>query len=86
MGFVAEEIGYAVLTEYSGRGIGTDIVQYATEISDALMLYAWVSEKNRASERCFEKNGFQKCDAKEERFMNAFNEIHYFYCWTKIIG
>ena len=85
VGSVIEEIGYGVLTEFSGKGIGTTIVRLATEISKAVLLIAWVSEKNRASERCFEKNGFRKLSVNEERTLSTFDKPHFFYCWTKEI-
>lgn len=81
----AEEIGYGVLTDHSGKGIGTALVSIGVKLCESSKLTAWVSEKNRASERCFEKNGFSRIDTKENRFMSAFNESHVFYCWTKVI-
>ena len=66
MGLAAEEIGYGVLTEYSGRGIGTEIVRFSTEKSEALVTCAWVSGNNRGSERCFEKNSFKKLLNKQK--------------------
>lgn len=81
----AEEIGYGVLTDHSGKGIGTALVGTGVKLCKSNNIIAWVSEKNRASERCFEKNGFVRIDTKENRFMSAFNETHVFYCWTKVI-
>ena len=81
----AEEIGYGVLTDHSGKGIGTALVGTGVKLCKSNNIIAWVSEKNRASERCFEKNGFSRIDTKENRFMSAFNESHVFYCWTKVI-
>lgn len=85
VGSFAEEIGYGVLTAYSGRGIGSAIIRYATEVSNAFVLCAWVSDKNRASERCFEKNGFDKLAAKEQRMMSSGNALHDFFYWVKVI-
>ncbi|MBP1539316.1 MAG: GNAT family N-acetyltransferase [Prevotella sp.] len=82
---VAEEIGYGVLTEFSGKGIGTNIVHYATKRCEARILCAWVSEINRGSERCFEKNGFEKHPVKQKRSMSCSNQTHDFYFWTKVI-
>lgn len=81
----AEEIGYGVLTDHSGKGIGTALVSTGVKLCESSKLTAWVSEKNRASERCFEKNGFVRIDTKEKRYMSAFHECHDFYCWTKVI-
>lgn len=84
-GATAQEIGYGVLSEFSGKGIGTAILEKVTQICDTSLIVAWVSEKNRASERCFEKNGFEKQQKRELRKMTSFQESHYFYFWTKQI-
>ena len=82
MDFVAEEIGYGVLTEYSGRGIGTAIVRKAVGECKSSILCAWVSEKNRASERCFEKNGFRKHELNTQRKLAKFKDEQKFFFWT----
>lgn len=81
----AEEIGYGVLTDYSGKGIGTALVGTGVHLCKARELIAWVSEKNRGSERCFEKNGFEKHPVKQKRSMSYSNQTHDFYFWTKVI-
>jgi len=81
----AEEIGYGVLTDYSGRGIGTALVGTGVHLCKASKLTAWVSEKNRGSERCFEKNGFEKHPIKQKRLMSYSDQSHDFYFWTKVI-
>lgn len=81
----AQEISYGVLSEFTGKGIGTAIVQKAIQICNTSQIVAWVSEKNRASERCFEKNGFEKQQKRELRYMTSSQEFHYFYFWTKKI-
>ena len=48
-GATAQEIGYGVLSEFSGKGIGTAIVEKVTQICDTSLIVAWVPEKNRAS-------------------------------------
>lgn len=78
-----EEIGYGVMTNFTGRGIGTALVEIGIKLCKASELIAWVSENNRASERCFEKNGFLKLLIKEQRMMSYFTEPHAFYCWRR---
>ena len=78
-----EEIGYGVMTNFTGRGIGTALVGIGVKLCKASELIAWVSENNRASERCFEKNGFLKLLTKEQRMMRYFTEPHAFYCWRR---
>lgn len=79
----ANEIAYGVLTCYSGMGIGTEIVRYALLESNALLLFAWVSEQNIASVRCFEKNGFRNIGNGEERHLSRISETHIFRMWVK---
>ena len=87
VGVTIEEIGYGVLSEYTGKGIGTAIVHYAEEISNASILCAWVSEKNKASERCFEKNGFNKREINTTRSLAMFNnEEQRFFLWTIFVN
>lgn len=74
-----EAASSGVLKEFTGRGIGSAIIRYATAVSNAFVLCAWVSDKNRASERCFEKNGFDKLAAKEQRMMSSGNALHDFF-------
>ena len=85
VGVTIEEIGYGVLSGYTGKGIGTAIVSRGAKMCKSALLTAWVSEQNRASERCFEKNGFQKLSLNEERHLSAFSDAHNFYCWIKEI-
>jgi len=73
-----EAASSGVLKEFTGRGIGSAIIRYATEVSNAFVLCAWVSDKNRASERYFEKNGFDKLAAKEQRMMSSGNALYDF--------
>lgn len=80
----AEEVGYGVMAEFSGRGIGTDIVRRASEMASSMVICAWVSEENRASQRCFEKNGFVQHDICAERSLAAFSKPHKFYFWSKL--
>ena len=82
----SEETGYGVLTKFAGRGIGTAIVRFAKELCKSINLCAWVSEKNRASERCFEKNGFEKRDLNAMRTLASFNEDQRFFFWTIIVN
>lgn len=83
---VAEEIGYGVLTEYSGRGIGTAIVRKAVSECKSSILCAWVSEDNIGSERCFEKNGFEKHEVNTTRTLAMFNGEQKFYFWTLFVN
>lgn len=85
----AEEIGYGVLTCYSGKGIGTALVDTGAKLCKASELTAWVSEKNRASERCFEKNGFLKQNKIELRELVGFQQPEqkqFFFLWSKTMS
>lgn len=82
------EITYGVLTHYSGFGIGTELVRYAlhTHANKNSLFCAWVSDINKASERCFEKNGFTKHTIYKQQSLAIFTDLpHNFYLWTKII-
>lgn len=86
MGSAAQEIAYGVLSAYTGQGIGTSIVGQAAKQCDGSVLIAKVSEKNRASERCFEKNSFEKFETNEVRHLAAFGDDHNFNLWLLFIG
>ncbi len=86
MDFAAQEIAYGVMSSYTGQGIGTAIVSEAAKQCAAPFLTAKVSEKNRASERCFEKNGFHKYEIGEKRHLAAFGEDHNFNLWVLLVG
>ena len=86
MGSAAQEIAYGVLSAYTGQGIGTSIVNEAAKQCDGAFLIAKVSDKNVASERCFEKNGFEKFETNELRHLAAFGEDHHFNLWLLYVG
>ena len=54
-------IGYAILSEYQGQGYATKIVKQATQLAKSKNknLIAWISEKNIASQKVVQKNGFK---------------------------
>lgn len=56
------EIGYFVAKEYWGQGVGTELVEaacrYVFRQLEALEVVAFTEEKNVASNRVLEKNGF----------------------------
>lgn len=74
MDYAAREIAYGVLSAYTGHGIGTAIVSEAAKLCNASFLIAKVSEINKASERCFEKNAFEKFEISEKRDLAVFGE------------
>lgn len=84
-----EEIGYGVLSNHSGKGIGTALVDAGVKLCKSSKLTAWVSEKNKASERCFEKNGFVKQNKVDIRVLAGFQQSEQkqlFFLWSKMIS
>ena len=84
--FVAQKLTIGVISSYTDRGIGTAIVSEAANLCVAPFLIANVSEKNRASERCLEKNGFKKYETSDKRHLAAFGEDHNFNLWVLFVG
>ena len=77
------EIGYGVLSSYSGKGVGTAIINYVIRDNQDKTIIAWVSDQNRGSEKCLEKNGFSKTLENNKRHLLMYNEEHTFYKWVK---
>ncbi|MGM9778084.1 MAG: GNAT family N-acetyltransferase [Prevotella sp.] len=75
-----------VLSEYSGKGIGTYTVQKRLEIIQALggrTCITWISEHNIASYRRFIKEGFTRTNEYEIRNLPLLGGEHKFYKWIK---
>lgn len=77
------EISYGVLTEESGKGYGTEIIQRTTSTVKSNQVIAWVSENNKASIRCFEKCGYKKLELTEVRTLALIEESQIFCKWYK---
>lgn len=58
------EIGISILQEYQGSGIGTDVINQTVEIAKqhSRRIIANIRDDNIASQKCFQKNGFQRTD------------------------
>lgn len=75
-----------VLTEFSGRGIGTYTVKTRIDIIHSLgggTCITWISEDNIGSYKRFEKNGFVRTDEYEVRNLPLLGGEHKFYKWVK---
>ncbi|MBO5483674.1 MAG: GNAT family N-acetyltransferase [Lachnospiraceae bacterium] len=55
-------ISYSIAADYRGRGLGYQMLQMLEEVMPQRVetLHAVVKEENTASQRCFEKLGYQK--------------------------
>ena len=87
----AEEMEAAssgVLTEYTGRGIGTwtvgERIQLAKE-QGASILSSWIADENPRSWKRFEKLGFQKTDEQEERLIARGGGMKLFHKWICLL-
>ena len=67
---IAVSIGYRLLPEYWGRGLGTqvvhDMLDSVRKNTEAALVTAHVMPENIASSRCLLKNGFEFLLTKEE--------------------
>ena len=64
------EISYTVAPAHRGCGIGTALITNAVQVCSGRVraLVGIVKSDNRASCRCFEKNGFTGFEAEDRRF------------------
>ncbi len=75
-GFYVNQI--AIKKDYKKKGIGVSLISKSKEMADALSLpvYAHVAKYNIASQKMFEKCGFEKNDkySTEDSFFYAYNQ------------
>lgn len=81
------EIGYFVGESFWGKGIATEavahIVKHITYTFDAVRIYAEVFEKNVASMKVLEKNGFYLESIRKKSIIKN-NELMDDYIWVKL--
>ena len=78
------EIGYGILSNFSGMGLGTLMIKDALTHTNGKITIAYVSEKNAPSERVLMKNGFVKTDVCDIRMLAYLKEEHlFYYLWIK---
>lgn len=82
------EISYGISQNYAGKGFGKKLIKQTVDYvfcKDSIQaVEAIISEKNVASVKCVEVNGFFKTNKSEERFLELPKEKHMFYAY-KII-
>lgn len=79
-----EAASSGVLSEYTGRGIGTWLVKKRIELAreqGAKNIISWIAEENPQSWKRFEKLGFQKTDIHEDRMIIGCGGMKVFYKW-----
>lgn len=75
-----------ILTEYSGRGIGTYIIERIDNIAKNKGIkkhIAWISEQNISSYKRYIKLGYQKTEETDQRDLPLLGGVHTFYKWVK---
>lgn len=77
------EISYGVLTQASGKGVATALINDVISQYPNKRIVAWVSEHNVGSEKCLLKNGFVKLNDVETRFLALKGTEHNFYKWER---
>lgn len=77
------EIGYGVLSSYTGLGVATAIIGFVVKDNEGKKIIAWVSDKNIGSEKCLLNNGFIKTTETDKRFLELDKEQHTFYKWER---
>lgn len=79
------EISYGVSEHYRGHGYGYAILEYAKKIivqmERKVSLIGYVRYDNIASIKCFQYNGFLRCDEFDERFFPIDGEKKKMYLW-----
>lgn len=79
------EIAYGVSEQFRGRGYGYAILEYAKnkiiEMGKNITLIGYVRYDNIASVKCFQYNGFLRCDEYDERFFLKDGEKKKMYLW-----
>lgn len=80
----AELDGYSVLSEYAGKGYGSQIIKMSVDylkdnFGQDKKIIAWVSENNIASQKCFKNNSFVIVDGVYDfRELKAMNRTDRF--------
>lgn len=75
-----------ILTEYSGRGIGTYIIESIDNIAKQKgkkKHIAWISENNISSYKRYIKLGYQKTEETDQRDLPLLGGMQTFYKWVK---
>lgn len=83
-----EATSSGVLSNYTGKGIGTYCVQKRIDIMASLggkVLFSWIAEDNVSSYKRFEKLGFFKSNEFEIRNLPLLGGEHKFYKWIKYL-
>ncbi len=76
-----------ILTEYSGHGIGTYIIENIDNIAKQKGIkkhIAWISEKNIRSYKRYIKLGYQKTEEIDQRDLPMLGGLQIFHKWIKI--
>ena len=85
-----EAASSGVLSKYMNRGIGTFALSVRVleieKICKKGMIISWMSDKNIASYKRFEKLGFVRTDEFEIRNLPLLGGEHKFYKWVKNIN
>lgn len=80
------ELTDAVSTAYQGMGIATEMIFQSCEIAKGCgykFIRAWVSIANKASQKVFEKNGFNLTGHSEQRSLPMIDNASTFFLWEK---
>lgn len=83
-----EAAASGVLSEYMGKGIGTyALAMQVVEIErfNVGSITSWVSDKNIAFYKRYEKLGFIRTDESEVRNLPLLGGEHKFYKWIKVL-
>lgn len=59
------KISYVIAPEYRNRGLGSEILRLVEPFAEGKALLGRVKRENRASGKCFEKNGYEKTEQEE---------------------
>lgn len=80
-----EAASSGVLSEYMGKGIGTYALAMQVAEIECLNsgVFSWVSDRNIASYKRYEKLGFIRTDEFEVRNLPLLGGEHKFYKWIK---
>lgn len=82
-----EATSSGVLSNYTGKGIGTyALAMQVSEIkqhNNSRGVFSWISDKNIASYKRYEKLGFVRTDEFEIRNLPLLGGEHKFYKWVK---
>ena len=77
------EISYGVLEQATGKGVASALISFVIHEYKNKNVIAWVSELNYGSEKCLLKNGFEKLNDSEYRYLALKGVEHKFNKWVK---